>query len=911
MTTQQQSWSLPKERLLRELGTNPIRGLNQHEVRLSLSRHGPNRLTSHNGANNLKILLRQFQSPLLYILFFAAIFSGWEGSWSEVVVILLVAVLNGAIGFLQERKAEHTMASLRKILSPKARVIRDGIEEKIDADKVVIGDVIKVEAGDRVPADARIIESQGLRVNQASLTGESVPAHKKDTVIASSSALIDRTNMLYMSTLVVSGQATAAVSAIGMKTEIGSIAREVSEVKELPENLQQQLAKLGRTLVILAAVSSLVALLIGLTVGVELREMVKVAISLLVSIIPEGLPVAVTVILSVGLLRLSRRGAIVRKLTAAETLGSTTIICVDKTGTLTEGKMMVEKLYAGLQELEVTGDGYELSGRFKADNRYVDPHKLPAVKQLLQLASLATVSTITERDLRDDKAKELTDPTETSLSVVAAKAGYYAFSQEKDFPEVLEIPFDQELRYSASVHQFGKTHRYIVKGAAEKILSLSEYVIGAQGKATRLLTKSSAALEEYAHQQASQGFRLVALAYSDYPSSLPVKATQVKNLTFVGFFSIADPIRRDAGPSITKALKAGVQVMMITGDHLLTASSIGRKLGLVGPNKQAIHADELGRHDLAKIGVIARATPSQKLQIVERLQRQGQVVAMTGDGVNDAPALKKADIGIAMGRSGTDVAVEAAEMVLTSDSFGSIVEAIGEGRLIWENIKKAVFLLVSTCLADAALIIITLLLKLPLVLLPVQILWLNLVTDGLTAMALTTEPAEQNLMRNSPKRSKQFIAAGDVFRMILLSAVMAICSVLVFRHYLPNSTAVAQTMVLTSMVFFQLFNLLNIRSSEQSIFKMPFLGNPLLLVVLITSAVVHLFALAFEPLRTLLGITQVGLGGIGLTILVASSIVVVDELRKLVIRLLKNWALKAVSKGEYTKANEGSNGSAS
>lgn len=895
-------WSVPSERLLHELETDVNRGLLSTEARRRLYRHGPNELTGKEGPSAFEIYFRQFKSPLLYILLFAAAFSAWEREWSEVVVILSVVVLNSLIGFFQERKAEQTMSKLRQILSPKARVLRSGIEQKIDAAEVVVGDLLLVEAGDRVAADARIIESQGLRVNQASLTGESVPAHKKPGVVAADAALIDRKNMLYMSTLVVTGQAVAVVTGTGMKTEIGSIAKEVSEVKELPENLQRQLTILGRSLLGVAAVAAIISYTIGAMSGISASDMLKVAITLMVSIIPEGLPIAITVTLSIGLLRVYRRGAIIRKLSATETLGSTTVICVDKTGTLTEGKMMVERLYVGLQDYEVTGEGYQLSGSFRLDKKTVDPHKQKALNELLELSSLATMSTITEKDLRDDQARELTDPTETALAVLAAKAGYYAFAQEKKYPEVLEVPFNQDLRYSTSVHDYGKFHRYIVKGAPEKILSLSQSFLSQAGASKRLLSSTKSALEDYAHELARSGYRIIALAYVDYPKSVPVEEKQVKNITFVGYIAMTDPIRHEAAPSIQKAIAAGMKVVMITGDHLLTATSIGQKLGLLDEKRKAIHADEFLHHDRDQIGVIARSTPTQKLQIVERFQKNGDVVAMTGDGVNDAPALKKADIGIAMGRAGTDVAIETSDMVLLKDNFNSIVDAIEQGRLIWENTKKVVFLLVSTSIADATLVVSALLLGLPLPLLPVQILWLNLVTDGVNSMALTVEPEERDLMRMRPRKmSDKLITRATLGRMLLLSLVMAVVTISLYRYSLTFGEAYARTMALTTMVFFQLFNVFNSRSATQSITQIPFFTNRLILITVPISIILQLAALRIPFLQQMLGTVALDTSGIIVAFMAASSILFADELRKWVLWLLRRWAISQIeSKEEYT-----------
>jgi len=880
-------WALNHQRILSELKTDFHLGLSEQTARRRLQAHGANVLTEAERTTGFQVLLRQFQSPMTLILLAAAVLSYFQGEPVDTLVVGVVALFNVSIGFFQEYKAERTIAALRHALAASARVIRDGIEQKIPAHQLVPGDILVIEAGDRVPADARILEAKNLRSNEAALTGETVPSHKSAGVIRGETILAERSNMLYMSTLVVDGRALAVVTATGMGTEIGTISREVAHVKPLPTVLQRKMTRLGRLLLIVAFILAALVLLYGLAKQVPFDEMAAVALSLLVSIVPEGLPVAFTVVLSVGLVRMYRRHTLIRKLSGAETLGSATVICVDKTGTLTEAKMMVEKILLDGRELTVTGRGYNLSGDFLEDDKRLSLRTVPAAELILQLASLATVSTISEDDLKNDQAKELTDPTETAMAVVAAKAGYYAFKQEKQTPEVLEVPFDQELRYSISVHRVGAHHRYIVKGAPEQVLGLATSYLTASGQRRRLLRSRRTEFEDLASTYATRGYRLVAIGYADRPRRETPGRKHLQHVTFVGFFCIADPIRADVRPAIAKATQAGLRVIMLTGDHLLTAETIAAKIGLTG---QAIHARDLRHHSLDQVSVIARATPSDKLKIIEKLQKQGEVVAMTGDGVNDAPALKKADIGIAMGRSGTDVAIEAAEMVLLKDNFAAIIEAVEQGRLIWENLRKVLFYLTATTITEVLIILVALFAELPLPLLPVQILWMNLITDGIMSMALTVEPAEEDLMRRPPRPvTSGLVDASTARRMALLSLVMMAGTLLIYTQTLDRGVDYARTAALSAMVFFQLLNIFNARSHTRSIFQLRS-RNSVLTASLLIAFGVYVVALYLPGLSALLGIVALDWPTLLVIFAISSVIILADELRKLARRLVMQWA---------------------
>ncbi|MBI4948155.1 HAD-IC family P-type ATPase [Candidatus Berkelbacteria bacterium] len=881
-------WALPSERIVSELSSDIHHGLSQPVAKSRLSKYGYNELKTKSGIGAATVLSRQFKSPLVLILIFASVIAFIQNEPTDATVILIVVIANSLIGFFQEFRAEKTMAKLRHILAPQARVIRETQIQKINAKLLVLGDIVKLEAGDRVPADMRIIESQNLRINQASLTGESVPVIKKSNLLSSATELIDRSNMAYMSTLVVSGQGVGIVIGTGMKTELGEITREVSDTADTLPTLNKQINQLGKFLLFAAIILAATVLITGIAKQISVEVMTSVTISLLVSMVPEGLPIALTVILSLGLLGIYRKNALVRQLSAAETLGSATVICVDKTGTITEGALMAEKLYVAGTEITVDGKGYALSGNFSVEGKNIDVVKQTAPRMLLELLSLSTMSTISKKDLTNDETKALSDPTETALAVVAAKAGFYSFKQEEKYPELLEIPFDQDLRYSTSVHKFGKVNRYITKGAAEKIIDMSDFVVGADGKVKRLLAQTKAQLIAKAEEFAGRGYKVTALGFVDRPGSETLKTSSVNGLTIVGIVALSDPIRSDAKSIIAKANKAGIRVIMITGDHLLTAKTIAERIGLKG---KVVHASDIARSDLKEIGVISRATPKEKLIIIDRLQKQGEIVAMTGDGVNDAPALKKADIGVAMGRGGTDVAIEASDMVLLNDQFASIVYAIERGRLIWENLRKVIFYLVSTSVAEALIIIVSIILEMPLPLIAVQILWMNLATDGITSLSLTAEEAESDLMQQLPRSPKErILTKRDFARMLLLTAIMAIGTIWLYDLTLPQGEQYARTVALTAMVFFQLFNVLNCRSAVRSVFSPHSAFNKTLFITLIL-AVLSQFAAIFHPLgQKYLYTTALDWPMIALIVTVSLSIVGVEEVRKLIARLFSVWA---------------------
>ncbi|HSX42264.1 MAG TPA: HAD-IC family P-type ATPase [Candidatus Saccharimonadales bacterium] len=883
------AWSQPTSQVLNELKTNRIHGLGSRDAHERLAKAGPNQLPNPREITAFQRLANQLKNPLTLLLCFTLILVVAERQTADALIIALVVVANTLISYYQERAASRVMGRLKHILAPQARVIRDSVEQKILAKFVVLGDVVLLEAGDRVPADGRLVECRNLTINEAPLTGEALPQLKREGLLAPGTTLADRTNMAWLGTLAVGGAGTMVVTGTGEATELGLIAREVRSVADRPEEITKQINRLGLWLLAIGVLLAIAVLLVGLSRGNSLLSMVTIVVSLLVSMVPEGLPIAVTVVLAVGVKNILQNGAVVRKLAAAETLGSVTLIGVDKTGTLTEDKLTVEKLLVAGSEYRVDGDGYRLSGHFYQGDDKVEITKQPAARLLLELSALSTLATIGPADLKRDEILQLTDPTETALAVVAAKAGFYAFLEEKAHPELLELPYDRHRRAAISVHQFGRGERLIAKGAPEEILKLAEFQLSPDGKSRRLLQESRSRLTEAANSYAAAGYRVIALAYADRSKKEAVVSPKINPLTFVGFLALNDQVRLDARAAIAAAQAAGVKVVMLTGDHLLTARTIAQKVG-ISAEPVAVHASELHAHSLQNIDVIARLSPEEKLAIVAGWQKQGEIVAMTGDGVNDTPALKAANIGVAIGRGGTDAAQEAADIVLLGNHLSAIVAAIQEGRLIWANLRKIIYYLLSTSVAEALILIAALGLGWPIPLSAVQILWMNLVTDGVTSAALAFEPAEANLMTKKARLKGRSLLDGSMARRILLATLVMTIGTLILFHSVTGSLALARTVALTTMVFFQIFNLFASRSETKSIFSLSPDTNRPLIGLFGLSLVLQVLAV-YHPLgNRLLGTVPLSVNALFACAGVAILIIVADELRKWSAHQLKVWA---------------------
>ncbi|ADV46127.1 HAD-IC family P-type ATPase [Nitratifractor salsuginis] len=821
----------PIQAVLNLLQSDPKKGLTEAEARKRLALYGPNRIEAVHKEKWYWILLRQFTDVLILILLVAAAISFAIGEMGDAVTILAIVVLNGILGFVQEFKAEKAIEALQKMLSPKCKVLREGREIEIDAAQLVPGDLVLLEIGDRVPADLRLIEAVNLKIDESALTGESVSVSKDTKPVPKEAPLAERRDMAWMGTSVTNGYARGVVVATGMATEFGKIARLTSEVKQTKTPLQKKLAVLGKKLGILSVAISVLVAIVGYLFGKDLMEMFLTGVSLAVAVVPEGLPAVVTITLALGVKAMVRQHALLRRLQAAENLGSANVICTDKTGTLTQNQMTVKKIWTFAGAVEVTGSGYDPAGHFEAKGKRIDYKKRPDLLLLLKTGLICNHASLRKEE---EGWKISGEPTEAALIVAA----YKAWLSPGEPKVISEFSFNSERkRMTVVVEEKGQKIAY-VKGAPEVLIERATHYF--DGKECKPLNaKMRRAFEAAYTDLAKKGLRTLALAERVLPPDIRLDPDEVeKDLTLLGIVGIIDPPRPEVPEAIRTAQRAGIRVVMITGDAPLTALAIAKEVGLEAT--RAITGNELkGMEDEAlkaalKEGVIfARATPQDKLRIVEVLQSEGLVTAMTGDGVNDAPALKRADIGIAMGLRGTDVAKGAADMILLDDNFASIVGAVREGRRQYDNIKKFVTYLLSSNTGEVIAIFVNILLGGPLILLPVQILWMNLVTDGMTAVALGLEPAEKGIMERPPRSvNAPFLQLRGVIMILLLGTYIGGGTLWLFHHYLTSglpeaqAVALAQTVAFTGIIILEKMNVFNYRSLRAPMPVIGFFSNP-------------------------------------------------------------------------------------
>lgn len=882
--------NLTVEEVLKKLETSPA-GLSEQKAKERLQQYGPNELIEKGKKPAFMVFLRQFASPLIYILLTAALVEFFVmRKPTDASVILAVVVLNAVIGFVQERRAERAMEALKRLTAPQAKVLRQGEAAKVAASRLVPGDVIQVEAGDKIPADARLIEVAGLSVDESILTGESVPVEKFSEAIDGEAAVADMGNMVHTGCSVANGRGVAVVTATGMDTEIGKITAQVQDVKPPPTPLQRNVARLGRSVGVL--VLAVIALLIGigLAKGYGLEDMFTLAVAAAVSAIPEGLPVMVTVVLALGMRRMARRNALIRKLAAVETMGAVTIICSDKTGTLTQSEMTLRELYLCGRTIEVSGAGYRPEGEFLENGRKIEAQKDENLLLALTISALCNDSALKSEG---DKHQLLGDPTEGALLVAALKAGLNQRTLQEQKPRLAELPFSSEKRYMATLHpcRGGKDKQAVayVKGSVDRILAMSRNLIE-NGVSREMTSSKRKEIERINEDMASRALRVMALAYLECSSS-PERLSHEHldgQLTLVGLAGLIDPPRPEAKKAVADCKSAGIKVVMITGDQKATAVAIAEELGL--PPGEAITglelekmSDEELKEKVEDISVFARVEPLHKLKIVNALKSKGYTVAMTGDGVNDGPALRSADIGIAMGVKGTDVAREASDMVLTDDNFASIVAAVEEGRVIFSNIRRSVFYLLSTNVGELFTWIAAILAGIPLPVVAVQILWINLVTDGVCTIPLGLEPKHRNVLQEPPRRSKGgLVYSGMLMRIVLVALIMAGGTFFVFRWELPRvGLEEARTIAFCMLVAFQWFNALNARSDQHSIFKVGLFKNRLLLGGILLAVVLQAMIIYLSPFQKLFHTVSLDLGDWGVVILMAVGILAVEEVRKL------------------------------
>jgi Ca2+-transporting ATPase len=830
-------YQLNSEDILRKLNTSE-EGLTDKGVKERLKQYGPNKLAEEEKINRLKILLHQFTSPLIYILILAAIVTFLLKEYIDTGVIMAVVLLNAIIGYIQEFKAEESVRALKKMIVPHARVLRDRREKEVNSVDLVPGDIVLLSSGSRVPADLRLFKTIELKVEEAMLTGESIPSEKNISTIKEDNLTPgDRKNMIFMGTAVVNGRAKGIVVETGQKTVLGQIAKEVREVSALKTPLQDKLERFAKLIGLVVIGFSALVFGTGIMLGAKASDMFMTAVATAVSAIPEGLPVAVTITMAIGVARMARRNAIVRKLPAVETLGSTTVIGSDKTGTLTRNEMTVRLVHDGEKIYEFSGSGYEPEGKILLEQTSVNPDELKNLQQVLRIGLLCNESNVYEEDglYRVDG-----DPTEGALIVSALKAGLMSEDEKNNYPQITILPFESERGYMASLHRHKEKKYIFVKGAPEIVVDMCARSVVGKG-----LEKNE--IVQDANAFAKEGLRVLAMAYIEAPPDLEeITHRDIEsNLIFAGLQGMLDPPRSEAVDAVKGCKDSGIRVVMITGDHAVTASAIAGMLGistedskvLTGKEIETMSDDELF-NAVKDISVFARVAPQHKLRITRQLAGHGEIVAVTGDGVNDAPALKAAHIGIAMGRTGTDVAKEASDIVLADDNFASIFAAVEEGRVVYDNIRKVTLFLVSCGLGELIAILVTIVMGIPIPYIPAQILWLNLVTNGLQDIALAFEPAEKGILDRAPRKPKEGILSSLMIqRTFLMGTVLAAGTLFVFISDLNQGVPLerARTAALTTMVFFQFYQALNCRSETESIFSMSPMSNPFLFYAMIAA----------------------------------------------------------------------------
>jgi P-type Ca2+ transporter type 2C len=882
----------------RRAETEPLRGLSGAEAARRLAAHGANALVESSGRSPATIFLAQFKSLIVALLLVAALVALALGDSIEAGAIFVVIILNALIGFFTEWKAQQTLAALRRQTSPIAQVIRDGQEHEISAAEVVPGDVVVLAAGARVPADGRIIESVRLEVEEAALTGESKPVAKStDALRDPSAALGDRRNMAFMGTTITGGRGRMIVTETGMRTEVGKIGTLIEEIGDRDTPLEQKLAGLGRALVGVVMAVCVLVVIAGWVRGNGLLYMVEVGISLAIAAVPEGLLAVATMTLALGMQRMARMRVLVRRLPAVETLGSTTVICTDKTGTLTRNEMTVRSVVLGERRIDVTGSGYAANGEFMIGGRPLDARGDDHLLLALRIATLCNDARV---DHVDGRAVVLGDPTEGALIVAAEKAGLTLATLNRDCPRIGEVPFSSETKRMVTIHRLpeGGCVAY-VKGAPNVVLEGASFHLAVVGQRA-LMPEDRERLQAVNEELARSALRVLAVAYRVLPDRYDDRDL-VRNLIFVGLIAMIDPLRDEAAGAIATCREAGIRTVMITGDQPATAAEIGRQLGLdrdaEGRPRHTVHGRDLAALDddawqrlVAGASVFARVSPEHKVRIVSALQRHGEVVAMTGDGVNDAPALKQADIGIAMGIKGTEVAKETADMVITDDNFATIVVAVEQGRIVYANILRFVHYLFSCNVAEIVTVFAAIIIGWPLPLAPLQILWLNMITDVLPALALALERSGADVMKQAPRDPMQPLMNRHFVRVIawqgLLLASMTLTAFFVgMRWYGIEGTGLqhAVTMGFTTLALAQVFHAFNARSRRRSAFTRPF-ANPWLWAALLMCLFLQTAAVYWPLLQKVLRTVPLSASDVAVVVACCLTPLAIVEAQKLVQR---------------------------
>ncbi|MEK7585626.1 MAG: HAD-IC family P-type ATPase [Patescibacteria group bacterium] len=876
--------------VLNQLNSNE-RGLSSSEANIRLEKHGKNKLPESKPRSHFSIFLDQFKSPLIFTLFGASIAVLLLGDVTDFFIIISVLIFNAIIGTIQEGRAEDTVRALRNFVETNATVIRDDTEMIIPDYDVVIGDIIILNEGDKVPSDARLIYSRNLKLNESGMTGESVPVHKTlDPINSAGLNPSEQKNMVFKGTYVAFGYGKAVVTSIGVDTVIGKIASEISTIDtEIP--LKTDIKNLSRFIIIAVLGVSVLIFTVGVIIGGDSRTLFATVVAMTVSLVPEGLPIVLTLVLASGMWRMSKKNVLIKKLQAVEALGQAQIIAVDKTGTVTKNEMMVREVYVDNDLFEVGGVGYEPKGEIKFSGKTVDQLNHQSLIEIGRISAFcANAVPIFSEETKSWRVSG--DPTEAAMLVFSQKIGFHKDELERENIIIDEQPFDYNLKYSAVIHKTEKSNfnTLSLAGAPEIILSLSD-TIWQDGGAKKISEGVRIELEKIFTTMMEKGLRVVGIAKKNVKIN-ELKKEDADKLTFLGFLGIEDTLRPEVHEAMERTRNAGIKVVMITGDHVNTARAIAREAGIYTEGDAVISGSEIDSMSekefiniLPKVSVFARVTPEHKMKIINAYKKTGKIVAMTGDGVNDAPSLAAADLGVAMGRIGTEVAKEASDLVLLDDNFGSIVGAVEEGRNMYKTIKKVILYLFSTGLGELLTIIGAMVIGLPIPILPGQIIWLNFVTDGFLDVSLAMEPKEDNLLsRSFRKPGKYLVDKAMLKRMFIMAVPMMLGTLFLFSKYTDGNMTKAYTMSLCVLAVFQWFNAWNCRSDTRSIFRMNPFSNKFLLGATAIVIALQMFIIYNPFMQDIMKTTAISLKEWGLVVLVASSIIIVEEVRKFIYR---------------------------
>ncbi|HMP67489.1 MAG TPA: cation-translocating P-type ATPase [Candidatus Paceibacterota bacterium] len=894
-------YRIDQNKILSNFNVAIDRGLTESRVIDNRKKFGENILSEEEVRTIWDIFVDQFKSPLIYVLMFALIIVLFLGDVLESVVIFFIIVLNAIIGTVQEGKAQNTLASLKKMVKSYVTVVRNGIEHRIPDYELVPGDVISLKDGDVIGADARLIESNFLKVNESSLTGESTLVLKISEPINSVDVGIsDQVNMVFRGTYVVSGLAKAVVVETGLRTVVGKIAKRLTSLNmDVP--LKKNIANLSKIIIYVVAIFCIFIFIEGILSGFAILEIFKVVVALSVASIPEGLPVVVTLVLASGVWRMSKQNVLVKNLQAVEALGQAKIIALDKTGTITKNQMAVEKIYFDEKVFTVSGIGYEPKGSLILDNKIVD-HKTDSGLDLLFMCSSLTA--IAELEQKKDDGEWILnygDPTEASLVVLAEKFGYKKNELLKKFPKILEIPFDMENKHHTIVNKFKNKNILFTAGGPELILKNSTK-IWSNGKAKKISKQDIENINLQLKNIMNDGYRILALAINQ-KSPTEINPKELPELTFLGFVGITDAIRPEVRESVNIVRDSGMKVVMITGDHVDTATAIAKKVDIFREGDRVLLGTDIAKMNESELAdavnnvtVYARVNPNDKLRIIEAYKKRGETIAMTGDGVNDALSLVAADLGVAMGKIGTEVAREASDIVLLDDKFANIVSAAQEGRNIYNTIRKSILYLLSNNLGEIFVIVATITMGLPLPLLAKQIIWLNLVTDTLIVIGLVFEKKDASLLKEKFQKPSKYLV--DWFmgsRIILVAITMTVTTIFLFTQYIDADNMIKSwTISLTILSVIQWYNIFNVRSAKDSIFSKNLFSNKYILIGLFVAISLHLFAMYNPFMQKVLSLTGLNLKEWAIILSIGASIIAVEEIRKLFYRLYLSRKSKLV-----------------